>query len=158
MLVILRPGLIEVNVGSLAIVLAAASWGTAMIIVKLLAATESTVTTTMYSTIFMTPVTLIVALGVWTPPSMEHLAWLALIGTLGSIGHIALAHAMREGDVTVVLPVDFTKIVWASVFGYIFFSEIPDWETWTGGAIIFIAVALIAYQEKYDKTQVNVSS
>ncbi|MBO68793.1 MAG: RNA polymerase subunit sigma-54 [Acidiferrobacteraceae bacterium] len=158
MLVILRPGLIEVNMGSLAIIVAAASWGTAMIIVKILSTTESTVTTTMYSTIFMMPVTLIIALGFWTLPSVEHLAWLALIGALASVGHIALARAMREGDVTVVLPVDFTKIIWASMFGYIFFAEIPDWETWVGGAIIFTAVALIAYQERNDKTRLPLSS
>ena len=80
------------------------------------------------------------------------------MGGLGSLGHLALAEAMKEGDVVVVLPADFTKLIWAAIFGYFFFAEIPDWGTWLGGAVIFLAVSYIAYQERQDRKNENLKS
>ena len=150
-LVVLRPGLLEINVGLLAILGAAVAWGSAMIAIKKLSRTETSLTTTIYSTIFISPVTLIVALTVWQTPDWHQFVWLALVGGLGSLGHLALAEAMKEGDVVVVLPADFTKLIWAAIFGYFFFAEIPDWGTWLGGAVIFLSVSYIAYQEHQDR-------
>jgi drug/metabolite transporter (DMT)-like permease len=146
--VILRPGLVEVETGALAILTAAAAWGSAMIVIKVLSRTEASLTTTLYSTILMTPVTLLVALPVWRTPDFEQLVWLGLIGGLGSLGHLALAQAMKEADVTAVLPFEFTKLIWAALFGFVLFAEIPDWGTWLGGTMIFTAVTYIAYRER----------
>ena len=132
-LVVLRPGFSDVNMGLIAILGAAVAWGSAMIAIKKLSRTETSLTTTIYSTIFISPVTLIVALTVWQTPDWHQFLWLALVGGLGSLGHLALAEAMKEGDVVAVLPADFTKLIWAAVFGYLFFAEIPDWGTWLGG-------------------------
>lgn len=157
-LVVLRPGFLEVNMGLLAILGAAVAWGSAMIAIKKLSDTETSLTTTVYSTIFISPITFLVALTVWQTPDWQQFAWLALVGGLGSLGHLALAEAMKEGDVVVVLPADFTKLIWAAVFGYLFFSEIPDWGTWLGGAVIFLAVSYIAYQEHQDSKNDNLKS
>ncbi len=147
-LVILRPGLMAIDIGSMAILAASVAWGSALIVIKVLTRTEASLTTTIYSTILMTPVTLIVALPVWQTPSWEQLAWLVLIGGLGSLGHLALAEALREADVTAVLPAEFSKLIWAALFGFIFFAEVPDWGTWVGGSMIFVAVTYIAYRER----------
>ena len=62
---------------------------------------------------------------------------------------------MKEGDVVVILPADFTKLIWAAVFGYLFFAEIPDWGTWLGGTFIFLSIGVIAYQERRDSKKGN---
>ena len=157
-LVVLRPGFLEVNMGLLAILGAALAWGSAMIAIKKLSRTETSLTTTIYSTIFISPITLLVALTVWQTPDWQQFAWLALVGGLASLGQLALAEAMKEGDVVVVLPADFTKLIWAAVFGYLFFAEIPDWGTWLGGAVIFLAVSYIAYQEHQDNKNETLKS
>jgi drug/metabolite transporter (DMT)-like permease len=157
-LVVLRPGFLEVNMGLLAILGAAVAWGSAMIAIKKLSDTETSLTSTIYSTIFISPITFLVALTVWQTPDWQQFAWLALVGGLGSLGHLALAEAMKEGDVVVVLPADFTKLIWAAVFGYLFFAEIPDWGTWFGGAVIFLAISYIAYQEHQDGKNENLKS
>ena len=149
-LVVLRPDILDLNIGLLAILGAAVAWGSAMIAIKKLSRTETSVTTTIYSTIFISPITLVVAITVWQTPDWQQFAWLGLVGGLGSLGHLALAEAMKKGDVVAVLPIDFTKLIWAAVFGYFFFSEIPDWGTWLGGTVIFLSVSLIAYQERRD--------
>ncbi|MBD20714.1 MAG: hypothetical protein CMM37_06710 [Rhodospirillaceae bacterium] len=48
-------------------------------------------------------------------------------------------NAMSMADATVVLPFNFTRLIWAALLGYMFFSEIPDLWTWLGGTIIFLA-------------------
>ena len=93
----------------------------------------------------------IAALFVWQWPSLEQLFRLALIGALGAFAQLCMAQAFRDADVTLVLPVDFTKLIWASIGGYLFFAEIPDPWTWGGGAIVFSAVFYIAYQEKRER-------
>ena len=49
---------------------------------------------------------------------------------------------------TAVLPVGFTRLIWASIFGYLVFAEIPDPWTWVGGTMIFLAASYIAYRER----------
>ncbi|MDP7667244.1 MAG: DMT family transporter, partial [Rhodospirillales bacterium] len=59
-----------------------------------------------------------------------------------------LAQAFKHADVTAVLPVDFMRLIWAAVFGFILFAEVPETWTWLGGTMIFSAVVYIAYREK----------
>lgn len=148
-LIVLRPGFVEIGTGSLFILAAAAAWGTAMIIIKVLSRTETSLTTTIYSTILMTPLTFAVAVAFWQWPTWEQLVWLAVIGGLGSLGHLSLAQAMKEADVSAIMPAEFSKLIWAALFGFIFFAEIPDWGTWVGGTVIFVSVSYIAYRERH---------
>ncbi|TDJ20122.1 MAG: DMT family transporter [Gammaproteobacteria bacterium] len=55
--------------------------------------------------------------------------------------------AFKVADATVVFPVDYTRLVWASVIGYLVFSEVPDIWTWVGGTIIFASTICITYRE-----------
>jgi drug/metabolite transporter (DMT)-like permease len=55
--------------------------------------------------------------------------------------------AFKAADATVVFSVDYTRLAWASVFGYLVFSEVPDVWTWVGGTIIFASTIYIAYRE-----------
>jgi len=55
--------------------------------------------------------------------------------------------AFKASDATVVFPVDYTRLLWASVIGYVAFAEVPDAWTWVGGTIIFASTTYIAYRE-----------
>ncbi|MSO93672.1 MAG: DMT family transporter [Rhodospirillales bacterium] len=136
-LVIVRPGFIEFDTGTLCMLIAAASWGIALVVIKVLTRTDSSVTLTIYSTIFTTPIALVAAMFVWQWPTASQLAWLLLVGALGSFAHVCQAQAFKEGDVTAIMPLEFLKLVWASVLGYLVFAEVVDVWTWVGGAMIF---------------------
>ncbi len=58
-----------------------------------------------------------------------------------------MTDVFKAADATVVFPVDFTRLVWATIIGYLLFSEIPDLWTWVGGTIIFASTTYIAYRE-----------
>jgi drug/metabolite transporter (DMT)-like permease len=72
---------------------------------------------------------------------------LLIISMIGTVAQIALSQAFRDADSTVILPMDFTKLVWASLLGYVMFAEIPDPWACVGGAVVFSGVLWGAYSE-----------
>ena len=68
-----------------------------------------------------------------------------------SIGYIASVSAMRYGEVTFVSPFRYTALLWASVMGFIFFAEIPEFSTLFGGSLIILAGIFIFYKSKDSK-------
>ncbi len=146
-LLVLRPGFAEVSTGALLIVASSLTWGLAITLIKVLARTESSVTQTVYMGLFMTPITFLPALLVWEWPAPEHYLWFAAIGAVGTVGHLAFAQAVKTADSTAVLPLDFLRLIWASLVGYFLFAETPDAWSWLGGAVIFASATYIAYRE-----------
>jgi len=147
-LIIVRPGLLPLDSGALLTLLSAAIWGFTLIVIKRLARTDSAVTVTAYMVILMTPLSLPTALLVWTWPSSNALIWLVLCGVSGTVAQLCLAQALRGADATVVLPLDFTKVVWGGILGFLAFGESADLWTWIGAAIIFIGATNLTYHER----------
>ena len=147
-LVIIRPGTGDLSIGVLLLLLSAVAWAGALILIKILARTDTSLTITVYAGLFLTPITAVAALFVWTTPSPGHLLLLACIGALGSLTQWSVAQAFHEADATAVLPFDFTKLLWAAVIGYLFFNEIPDPLALLGGGIILSSITYVAYRER----------
>ena len=147
-LVIIRPGLEDVSFGALMVLLSSLAWAGALIIIKILARTDTSLTITIFAAIFLTPVTGIAALFFWTTPAA--FTWLLLvgIGVFGSLTQWSIAQAFHEADATVVLPFDFTKLLWAAAIGYVVFNEVPDPLALLGGGIILTSVTYVAYRER----------
>ncbi len=146
-LVILRPGLVEVGPGAWLILLSALAWAGNILAVKRLSRTDSAVAIVVWLSFLLTVITFFPALAVWRWPTLAALLWLGLLGTLGSAGHLALAQALKLCDTTAVMPLDFTRLVWASVIGHLAFAETPDLWTWVGGATIIGSASYIAWRE-----------
>jgi drug/metabolite transporter (DMT)-like permease len=64
---------------------------------------------------------------------------------------MSMTQAFRVADATAVMPLDFMKLVWGPIIGYLVFSEIPDIWTLLGGSIIFAGAGYIAYRESRQK-------
>lgn len=146
-LVILRPGFGDVDPAALIVVLSSICWAGALLTVKRLSATDSVVCIVTWNSILLTVLSLPLAIPVWVTPSTEQLLWLSLIGLLATLGHLAMTGAFKASDATVVFPVDYTRLLWATVIGYLAFGEIPDIWTWIGGTIIFASTTYISYRE-----------
>ena len=76
------------------------------------------------------------------------------MGFAGLISHWCFAQAFKLSDATFIMPLQFTKLIWASIIGYYIFSEIPDIWTWFGASIIFASVIYITYREAFVKQSV----
>lgn len=146
-LVILRPGAVALDTGALLILGSSAIWSVALLMIKALSRTESSVTLTAYMGLVMTPLSFLVAVFFWQWPKPEEYFWFCIMGGLGTIGHVLLAQALKEAEATAVLPVDFTRLIWASLLGFMLFGQIPELWTWIGGTIIFASTTYIAFRE-----------
>ncbi len=147
-LVVLRPGFADPGWGEVATLLGAATWGGAMAVIKTLSRTESSLTITLYLGMVATPVTFLAALFVWEPASAEQILFVVGLGAAGALGHWSIAQAFRHAEVGAVVPLDFAKLLWATMIGYLVFSELPDLWTWVGGTIIFAAGVYVAHRER----------
>ena len=76
---------------------------------------------------------------------------LVSIGLLALVAQMSMTTAMRDADTTAVMPMDFTRLIWASVIGYLWFGEFPDLWTWVGGGIVFASTLYITYRESRAK-------
>ena len=149
MLLILRPGFAEISEGTYYALGYVVIWAAGLLCVKMLARTESSITLTVYAAGLQAPMALVGALFVaWTWPTLEQYGWFFLLAAFGSIAQFTLSQAFRLGDAGLVLSVDYGKLVWAALIGYVIFGEVPTFWTWVGGAVICSAVSYIAYRER----------
>ncbi|WP_146347949.1 DMT family transporter [Falsiphaeobacter marinintestinus] len=151
-LIILRPGFVTLEPGALLAAGAAALWAVAMILIKILSRTESSVAIVAWMGIFLCSFSVGPALWVWQTPTVWNLIWLAFIGLCGSIAQVTLSQSFKETDPTAVLPLDFLKLIWTTILGAWFFGEFPDALTWIGAMVIFSAGLFIAHRERRQKT------
>ncbi len=146
-LVILRPGIVEVSLGSLAMIGSALIFSFAVLLTKILSRTESTITLTSYSVVLLAPMNLLIAAFVWEWPTWGLLGWCAAVGLVATSTQLLFNQGLKEAEVNVLMPLDFFKLIWASVIGYAFFSEIPSVWTWLGGIMICASATYVAWRE-----------
>ena len=147
-LVIIRPGFVEVDTGPIIILAASGIWGMILIVIKTLGRRDATPTIVTYMVLFMSPMSLAPALFVWEWPTLPQLGILLTMGVMGTVGHLTLTQALRVGEAAVVMPMDFSKLIWAAAFGYLLFNELPDIFTWIGGFMIFTSATYLALRER----------
>ncbi len=146
-LVILRPGSESFDVRALAVLASAVMWGTNVVIVKQLSRTDTGVSIVGWMGISLTVLSIPPAILVWTAPSLNQLLWLGLIGFLGTVGHLTMIRGLRLAETTAAMSVDFSRLLWATMFGVAFFADPVDAYTWLGGSVIFASGIYIIYRE-----------
>lgn len=146
-LIILRPGIEVITPGALLVMLSAVLSGASLLLMKLLTRTESPITIVTYMYLFRIAIAMVPAALTWVWPSLENLAWFALIGAVSSATNIAQAHAFKEADATLLAPVRFTRLVWATLIGVVAFAEVPDFWTIVGALVIAGSISYIAWRE-----------
>jgi drug/metabolite transporter (DMT)-like permease len=75
----------------------------------------------------------------WTMPNLVDLLIMLSTGIIAAIGSWCLAHAYRTTEATVVAPFEYTAIVWAVLWGFVFWGEVPGLNTLIGVAMIVVA-------------------
>lgn len=148
MLIILRPGIISITAGTLFTLAYVVIWAAGLLMVKLLARTESAMTQTSYAALFQTPMALACALFFWRWPEWHHYIWFAALALCGSVAQFTLSQAFRYADAGLALSVDYLKLVWAALIGFLWFNEVPDLWTWVGAGVICLSVSYITQRER----------
>lgn len=147
-LMVIRPGFEEVNVGAILAIIGTAAAAISKLCSKSLTRTDDPTTIAAYVQFLMTPITLVAALFFWQWPTLEQLLGLVGIGVMGSLGHLFTTKAYFLADISFAEPLSFVRMVFATIFGYVAFSEIPDAWTWAGAFTILTAATIISYRER----------
>jgi drug/metabolite transporter (DMT)-like permease len=152
MLVIIRPGFVDISIGVYMVLFSALLWSINIIITKKISKDDSAITILAYQSIFMSLLSFFIVLFFWEMPSLKTFIYLILAAMCGTVLHLTLNHAFKLVDVSMTQPYSFLNLVFASMIGYFVFDEMPDLYTWIGALIIFTGVLIISYREmKLDK-------
>jgi len=153
-LVILRPGIVSINVGAYMVLCSCSIWSVVVIITKFAARVDSPFTILSYQYTIVTLLSFPIALYFWQQPSSVTITYLIFAGIAGTIVHLCINTAYKLTDLSVLQPVNFSRLLIASLFGFLIFDEIPDIWTIAGGLIIFSSILIITYRETYLKKDI----
>ena len=157
-LIILRPGFIEINIGVYMVLASALLWSCVIIITKFMSKNDSAMTILTFQYTFVTLFTLPLAIIYWNTPSFISLIYTLLAAIVGTVLHLCINNAYKLSDLSIIQPVWFTQLVFASFLGFIIFGSLPDFFTWIGAILVFISVLIITYRENYLKKDIAKTS
>ncbi len=83
----------------------------------------------------------------WAPLDTADLWTFAASGVLVAGAHYLMIEAFRHGEAALVAPFKYTTMVWAVLFGYLFFGDLPDTWTLAGAAVVLLAGLYILHRE-----------
>lgn len=136
MLLVVKPGFRELHVGHLAAFIVAFAGATSMIVLRMIGHTErkvSLIGVVMVSALVVSGI-LMVPDFVW--PSTDAILKVCLIGVLAGIAQMTLMAATRLAPANRVAPAQYSQVIWAVLFGALFFAEFPDWIALVGIGMI----------------------
>lgn len=146
-LIILRPGAGTLTLGAGIVLVSCAFSAATTLQVRSLARSEGAVTMVTYMVLFITPLSLVTALPVWEWPSWTMLGWLALLGAVLTLGHLALTRAFQLAEASALMPYDYVKLPFTALIAYLLYGEVMDGWSWFGAAVITGSALYIAHRE-----------
>ena len=145
-IIITRPDT-SMNVGHLYLICAAISWSISILIAKKLTEKDTILSITFWQAMGCVPLAFAASLFVWELPNLEQIMYLLGIACLGTLGHALLYASLKVGKVSVILPLDYIRIIWSALLGFLLFNHLPTAQMYLGSMLIICATAFISYRE-----------
>ena len=154
-MIILRPGVKEIETGHIAMMGTAVCLAAGYLIDKQWSGEVSASVVVGMLSITVTIGLAPFALAVWVTPTWEQLGWLFLVACFATAGHYSMTLAFAAAPLTVTQPVTFLQLVWAVMLGAIVFGEAVDGWVILGGAVIMASVSFITWREAVARRKVT---
>ena len=138
-IVVIRPGFAEFNLGMAYALGSAVAGALVSIMIKTLVRSDPPDTIAAWLFVTQTLILLVPTLFVWKMPSLEEWGLFAFIGAMSVILQRTYNRGIQAADISIAMPFNFTRLIWAAILGWLIFAEFPDFWTWLGGTIIFVA-------------------
>ena len=146
-IIILRPGVKEIEIGHIAMLGTAVCFAAGYLIAKQLSGEVSAPVVVGMLSITVTVGLAPFAAVVWVTPTFAQLGWLFLVACFATAGHYSMTLAFAAAPLTVTQPVTFLQLVWAVALGAVVFGEAVDGWVIFGGAVIMASVSFITWRE-----------
>lgn len=145
-IIVMRPD-ISIELGALLIIFSSFLWSICLIFIKKLTQTDSAVTISLYFGIGMIPATFALAFPVLEMIDLRQFIILIFIAITGTLAQTIMNLALEKGELALLLPFDFLRLIWSVLIGYALFSEEPTITLWLGGFLIIGSTSYIAWRE-----------
>jgi len=125
-IVVLRPGMAPLDIGYLGALGAACAFGLALIITRQIGGRESDSAMLVWMILGKIVISGIAVPFSFTPMPMTDLGLMALAGLLAGTAHIFVVQAFKQAPPATVAPFQYTQMLWAVLYGYLIFGDLPD--------------------------------
>jgi drug/metabolite transporter (DMT)-like permease len=146
-LVIVRPADGSVDFAALVAVGSAVCYAATIILTRRLALTETSAAMLFY---FGLVVSLLPALALpfaWVTPTGDAIWQFAIVAVNGTLAWYLMAEAYRYGEASLIVPLDYTHLLWAVAFDFLIWATVPAWSTFAGGTLIIGANLYMLWRE-----------
>ena len=147
-LLIVRPGSGHIELAGAAVALVAALLTASVtVVIRRLGATERASTTVFWFAFSSLPPLGLLMLLFGRPHDPTTLAVLAGLAAAGGLAQLTLTQSLRLAPVAMVMPMDYTSLLWATLLGAALFSQVPAPWTWVGAPVIIFSGLVIVWRE-----------
>ncbi len=154
-LIVMRPSQDGLSDAALIALLGAFLAASTFILIKKLPLNESPFVMLFYFGLIATLITLSFSIPVWKTPTLWESTLMVLGGLCGSLGQLGFVLGYRVGVASAIAPFDYSRLIFAGVFGALFFNEFPDLIGLMGASIIIASTLYIARRERLQNLRRN---
>jgi drug/metabolite transporter (DMT)-like permease len=149
-LIILRPGSSGIAIGWPALAMLASAFLFALTItgMKVMVRDHTPFTILVYAAVLGFVFAIPGAFMGWKWPTPLDLTLLIVMGVMGTLTQACYIKGMQIGDAAAMAPIDYTRLVFASLAGFLLFSEVPGMNTLIGAAIVVASTLFITWREQ----------
>ena len=147
-LIIIRPGMIQMNPGTLYALGAGVSLGSYFVMTRHIAGKASANVLTFQTNAIGAVLLTLTLPFVWQMPTGPQWLMMAGVGMIATVGHLLITRAYEQAEASLLAPLAFTEIVMATVLGWYFFNDLPDRWTTLGVAILIGSAVYISIRER----------
>ncbi len=140
-LVILRPGEMEIHHAAFVSLIGAMGYAGSMILAKKLTLQDSAMTVVFWMMLIQLPMSIGFSLlvGEWIWPSWSDVLPIIVVGATGVLAHFAMATGMHMADATIAMPVTYIQFPLVAALGFMLYTEVPSIYTGIGTVLIIAA-------------------
>lgn len=147
-LIIIRPGIVAINPGSLLALSAGTSLACYMLLTRRIAGRDSAIATTYYTTLMGTLIATAAVTFVWQTPTASQWLLMILLAAIAAAGHYLIVRAYDYAEASLLAPLAYTEMIVAVIVGWVFFGDFPDGWTFVGVAILIASAIYISNRER----------
>ena len=150
-LLMLQPGTDNFSIYGLASLVGAAGAAAVMILLRLLSRSDSAATIMTYGALGVGVVMILPGIYFWQQPTAPEWFLLGAVAVVSYYGQKLNIYAYKHGEASLLASLDYVRLFWATLFGYLIFDKFPDGSIWFGAAIVIAAAIFMIYRETQRK-------
>lgn len=147
-LVIIRPGFGMAHWAAILPVVVAACYALYQISTRVLSRSDDPSTTIFYTGLVGVVVTTALVPFDWRTPDLAGWVMLVPLGVFGSLGHFLVIRALGLAPASMLAPLGYVPLIWATMLGFAVFGDLPDLWTFVGAAIVTGSGLYVLYRER----------